>query len=171
MLRLLFTLAAWGIAGLFLIGPVVAVLAITLSLVLTILAILAPFVLLGLLFWLPYRLFFARDLRWQQVRQAGTTAWQSGVVPPARWCAGKVRGAAGWPGAVCSWFAAVGRIALETICGALIGTGMGWLLASSLSRSERASYAMVGCLAGALLGLLVGLANHLAALRGRTSSS
>jgi hypothetical protein len=168
MVRLLFTLAAWGVAGLVLIGPVVAVLAMVLSLIVALVATLAPFILLGLLL----RLLVVRNIRWQQVRQAGRTAWQSGVVPPARWCAGKLRQPAAWPGLACSTGAAVGRIAWEMMCGALIGAGMGWLLASPLvKKREMVLYVLLACLVGAILGLLVGLANHVTPLRGQTSSS
>src|SRR5271165_1713695 len=64
MLRLIFVLAAWGFAGLILVGPAIAVLAIALSLIVAVVATLAPFVLLGLLFYLPYRLLFVRDFPW-----------------------------------------------------------------------------------------------------------
>jgi len=171
MLRLIVTLAAWGFAGIILIGPALAVLAIAVSLIVAVVATIAPFVVLGLFFYLPYRLLFVRDVRWQHVRRAGT-ACQSAAVPPARWCAGKVRETADWSGRVCSRTASAGWIALETICGALIGSGMGWLLASPLMKKrELVLYVLLACLAGAVLGLLVGLANHVATLRGQTSSS
>jgi hypothetical protein len=168
MLRLIVTLAAWGFAGIILIGPALAVLAIAASLIVAVVATIAPFVVLGLFFYLPYRLLFVRG---QPVRRAGT-ACQSEVVPPARWCAGKVRETADWSGRVCSRTAATGWIALETICGALIGSGMGWLLASPLMKKrELVLYVLLACLAGAVLGLLVGLANHFGTLRSQTSSS
>jgi hypothetical protein len=169
-MRLILTLAAWGIAGIagiILIGPVLGVLAIAFGLIVAAAVIVAPFVILGLLFYLPYRLLVRRDLGLQQVREASGTAWRSTVVPPAHWCAGMVRGT----GLVCGRLAAVAGIALETICGGLIGTGLGLLLASSLSKRETVLYALLGGLTGAVLGLLVGLANHVPALRGRTSSS
>jgi hypothetical protein len=171
MLRLILTLAAWGIVGMLLIGPVLALVGVTLGLIAMVIGILAPFVILGLLFYVPYRLLFRRDLRWQHARAASGTAWQSPVVPPARWCARTVHGATAWPGLIYNRAVAVAGIVLEALCGALIGTGLGWLLASSLSRRETVLYALLGGLAGAVLGLFVGLANHVTALRGRTSSS
>jgi hypothetical protein len=168
MLRLIFVLALWGCAGIILIGPAIAVLAVVLSLVVTLFGVLAPFVVLGLFFWVPYRLLFARKRSWRQEHEAMAPARD---LPTAPWCARGLSEAASWPGRLRSRMMVLGGIVLEIMCGAMIGGGLGWALASSLTRHETVLYVLLGCLTGAGLGLLVGLTNHMSALRDRTSTS
>jgi hypothetical protein len=171
MLRLILTLALVGFAGIILIGPALGLLAAVLGLFVAIFAVLAPFVVVGFLFWLPFRLLFARKRHWPDARDIGATAMPSTAGSPARWCARGMHEAATWPGRLRHRLAVLGGVVLEMTCGALIGTGLGWALAYSLTRREAVLYTLLGGLFGAALGLLVGLTNHISALRNRPSSS
>jgi hypothetical protein len=151
-----------GFLALILLGPVIAVVATLLSLVLTVLLLVLPFAVIGYLVWIPYQV-LSRDKQaaWNNIRDAGLAFHQALVVVPAGICAQVCRG-----GARIGRFALektrrlkkfLAGIATETVCGTLVGGVVG-MVGSLIHQDNPLEWRVpVGFLLGAIIGALIGL--------------
>src|SRR6516225_138947 len=122
-----------GFLTLLLIGPVLAVCATLLWLILTLLSIFLPFAVIGFLVWLPYRLLSGRGTAVTEIKLFIKGTLQALVAMPARllfWAPVLAH-----TGLQKMWSAGrrVGGVLLETGCGAMLGGGLGWLIAAHFS--------------------------------------
>jgi hypothetical protein len=157
--RKVFWLAALGFGVLFLSGPVIAIVSLVLGLFLSIASVLFPFVLLGLIFWLPIRAIAGgKNVSWTDVQSRATTIWRRSFVVPVRTANGVCRGAVtrfhGAGERIRSGAQSLGAFFVEVFCGAAVGALFGLIACLDHPRPEYLTYAGS---AGAVLGIGVGL--------------
>jgi hypothetical protein len=158
--RKVFWLAAIGFGVLFLSGPVIGIVCMVLAIVLGIASMLSPFVVVGLIVWLPFRaLFRGKDVSWSDVHHQAGFVWRSSFVVPVRTANGICRGAVtrfqGAGERIKIGARSLGAFFVEVICGAAVGALFG-LMASSFDY-PRTDYLIYAGSAGAVLGIGVGL--------------
>src|SRR5438128_2435762 len=122
VVRKVLFLALLGFLALILAGPVLAILSLCVSLIVSVVVVVLPFALLGLLFWLPFQaLILGRKIQWQSIGHAGQVFF-GGVFGSLRRVFGGgfrlVRALGGKAWAVAAF---VSRIILDTVGGALVG--------------------------------------------------
>jgi hypothetical protein len=181
LLRKLVLLAFIGFASLLLIGPIVALIASLLSFGLVLLSLALPFAVVGLLVWVPVRLFSSGAwAAWKDMHATGKTMGRVTLLP-LRGCARVAAGTARLrQGAHCglaqasralngarrggrwvwesrsrlSWVADfLGGIVVECFSGALVGLLFGGIASWQYQAGEGPAW--LGLAVGALLGLAV----------------
>jgi hypothetical protein len=159
-IRKVFWLAALGFGVLFLSGPVVGIVSLVLGLFLGIASLLFPFVIIGLIVWLPIRALAKgkNPPTWSDVQERAGVLWRGSFVVPVRTANGICRGAVtrfyGAGDRIRSGAQSLGAFFVEVFCGAAVGTLFG--LMASLEH-PRQDYLIYAGSAGAVLGIGVGL--------------
>jgi hypothetical protein len=128
--------------------------------VLSLVGVLLPFTLVGLLVWIPYRLFIiGKQGGWSAIRQRTGHVLGTALAVPGRIVAHLVRGL-GWVlGLIFGLIGLVLRLTLPTILGTILGGALG--IIGGIEHNDVLFRAPAGALIGAAVGLLAG------ALRGR----
>jgi hypothetical protein len=158
-IRKVFWLAALGFGVLILSGPVIAIVSIVLTVVLSIATTLFPLVIVGLIFGLPIRaLFKGRQASWSDVHQGADKVWRATFVVPVHTASDICRGAVtrfnGAGERIKTGAQILGAFFVEVISGAAVGVLFG--LIASLEHPRR-DYLLYAGSAGAVMGIGVGL--------------
>jgi hypothetical protein len=164
LFRRLAWLALLGFGALFLSGPVLALLSLLLALTLSLFALMLPWVLLGLVFWVPFRA-LSRGSRaaWQDMRENTRGLCRKAVVLPVRTgvhvyshvaqlgkrTGDRVYGASRFAGAVI----------VEALSGALVGALIGalFLTIGGMAPHPQTLPMVLGAAIGGFLGVVVGV--------------
>jgi hypothetical protein len=155
----LFSWAAVGFVAVLLIGPVVALLSALLAMVITILAVLLPFVVIGFLVWGGFQIVsHTPRSAWNNIRQAGQDVAKVMLVTPFRVCKGACVGTANVAKGIVrrSWYTlgVAGRILLDALCGAAVGALLGSITMSD-NVQESVRVIVIATALGAITGALV----------------
>lgn len=174
-LKGLLLLALMGFALIFLSGPVLALFSVLFTIFVVVFSLLLPFLVIGLLVWLPIRFLFRG--RQEAVRgfyragqgwcRASVVPLQSGVhVCRRAYEAGRSAGRKGH-----DLGRLLGGVIVEAVCGALVGVLMG-AIASTQYRPAETPLAL-GALIGGSLGMVVGVSRLMrkSAVEQQTSES
>jgi hypothetical protein len=158
-LRKVFWFAALGFGVLFLSGPVIGIVCAILALVLGIASTLFPFVIIGLLVWLPFRaLFKGKQPTWADLHENAGMVWKASFVMPvnaaAEVCRGAVTRFRGAGDRIKSGAQSLGAFFVEVISGAAVGALFGLIASLEHPRKE---YLLYAGSAGAVMGIGVGL--------------
>src|SRR5437899_777003 len=128
VVRKVLFLAFFGFLALILAGPVLAVVSVFVSLILSAVAIVLPFALIGLLVWLPFQaLVLGRHIQWHRIGQAGGVLFRGAFRALGQVVGGGfrfLRAVGGKVKAVALFFS---RIVLDVVGGALVGGVLGVL--------------------------------------------
>jgi hypothetical protein len=157
--RKVFWLAALGFGVLFLSGPVIAIVCALLAVVLSIASTLFPFVIIGLVVWLPFRAMFkGKQPEWSDVHERAGKVWKAAFVMPVNTATDVCRGAVtrfqGAGERIKSGAQSLGAFFVEVISGAAVGALFGLIASLEHPRKEYLIYAGS---AGAVMGIGVGL--------------
>jgi hypothetical protein len=158
-IRKLFWLAALGFGVLFLSGPVIGIVCVVLAVVLSIASTLFPFVIIGLLVWLPFRAIFrGKQVAWSDVHHGAGKVWKATFLVPVSTandvCRGAVTRFHGAGERIKTGAQSLGAFFVEVISGAAVGALFG--LIASLEH-PRKDYILYAGSAGAVMGIGVGL--------------
>jgi hypothetical protein len=158
--RKVFWLAALGFGVLFLSGPVIGIVCVILAVVLSIASTLFPFVIIGLVVWLPFRaLYKGKQPTWSDIHQNANMVWKASFVMPVSTAADVCRGAiTRFQGAgerIKSGAQSLGAFFVEVVSGAAVGVLFAFI-ASSLEQ-PRKEHLLYAASAGAVMGIGVGL--------------
>jgi hypothetical protein len=157
VLRKVLFLALFGFLAVMLAGPVLALVSIFISLILSVVAVVLPFALIGLLLWLPFQaLVLGRKIDWHKIGRAGGVFFRGAFGA----LGGVVRGGFRILGAVGSKLKAVAlfvsRIVLDLVGGALAGGVLGVI--GGKIHGDVEGRVPIAMLIGAGVGLVVALA-------------
>jgi hypothetical protein len=157
VIRKLLFLALFGFLAVILAGPVLAILSILASLIISVVAIVLPFALIGLLVWLPFQaLVLGRQIHWHKIGQAGGVLFRGAFHALGQVVGGGFRllGAIGSKvKAVALFFS---RIVLDVVGGALVGGVLG-VIGGQL-HGDVEGRVPVAMLIGAGVGVVIALA-------------
>jgi hypothetical protein len=151
--------AAVGFLAILLIGPVAALVSVLLALVVTVLAVMLPFVAMGFLVWGGYQVISRTpQSAWNNIREAGKDVAKVMVVTPFRVCRGACVGTVNAAQVVLqrSWYTLglIGRILLDAVCGGLVGALLGSISMSD-NVQESVRVIVIATALGAVTGALV----------------
>lgn len=157
--RKVFWLAALGFGVLFLSGPVIGIVCGILAVVLAVASTLFPFVIVGLIVWLPCRaLFKGKPPSWSDVHVNAGKVWKASFVMPVHTATDVCRGAVtrfhGAGDRIKSGAQSLGAFFVEVISGAAVGALFGLIASLEHPRKE---YILYAGSAGAVMGIGVGL--------------
>jgi hypothetical protein len=151
--------AAVGFVAVLLIGPVAALVSVLLALVVTVLALLLPFVAIGFLVWGGYQVISRTpQSAWHNIRHAGKDVAKVMVVTPFQVCRGACVGTVNATRAVLerSWYTLgmIGRILLDALCGGAVGALLGSISMSD-NVQDSVRVVVIATALGAVTGALV----------------
>lgn len=159
LVRKVLWFAALGFGVLFLSGPVIGIVLALLAVVLSIASTLFPFVIIGLLVWLPFRaLSKGKQPNWSELRENAGKVWKASFVMPVHTATDVCRGAVtrfqGAGDRIRSGAQSLGAFFVEVISGAAVGALFGLIASLEHPRKE---YLLYAGSAGAVMGIGVGL--------------
>jgi len=168
VLRKVLFLTMFGFLALILAGPVIAVFSVILSLILSMIAVMLPFFLFGLILWLPFQAFvLGQKVEWDKIGASGKALFGGLAGVFGRTFRGgvyAVRGVGRGVGAVARFASravvgtvrVVGSVFLAAVLGALAGGVLGVL--GGMMHNDPDYRTPVGLAVGAGVGVIFGLA-------------